>query len=314
MRRTIFVSATPGDYEVEKSEGVVVEQVIRPTGLLDPVVHVRPVDGQVDDLLGEIRIRCKRDERVLVTTLTKRMSEDLTEYYRELGVRVRYLHSDVDTLERIELLRDLRKGEYDVLVGINLLREGLDIPEVSLVAILDADKEGFLRSPRSLIQTIGRAARNERGEVIMYGDKITPAMRQAIDETARRRTLQTQYNIDHGITPATVKKAISELSPGAPERDYLMVPKTKIGESGDVAAEAEAIRAEMTAAAEALDFERAASLRDALRRLEGGERGAASSTVYRGKGSALYGAKGGATPAKSQAKKGGKRSNYARRK
>ncbi|MFI5302658.1 MAG: helicase-related protein, partial [Polyangiales bacterium] len=315
MKRTIFVSATPGDYEVEKSEGVVVEQVIRPTGLLDPVVHVRPVEGQVDDLLGEIRIRCKRDERVLVTTLTKRMAEDLTEYYRELGVRVRYLHSDVDTLERIELLRDLRKGEYDVLVGINLLREGLDIPEVSLVAILDADKEGFLRSARSLIQTIGRAARNERGEVIMYGDKRTPAMLQAIDETARRRTLQEKYNLDHGITPATVKKAISELSPGAPERDYLMVPKTRIGESGgDVAAEAEAIRAEMTAAAEALDFERAASLRDALRRLEGGERGATASSVYRGKGSALYGAKGGAAPTKSQAKKGGRRSNFARKK
>ncbi|MBI2395127.1 MAG: excinuclease ABC subunit UvrB [Deltaproteobacteria bacterium] len=271
MRRTIFVSATPGDYELERTEGVVVEQVIRPTGLLDPVVHVRPVSGQVDDLLAEIRARAARSERVLVTTLTKRMAEDLTEYYRELGVRVRYLHSDVDTLERIDLLRDLRRGEFDVLVGINLLREGLDLPEVSLVAILDADKEGFLRSPRSLIQTIGRAARNAGGEVIMYADKVTAAMKHALDETARRRTLQQVYNAERGIVPQTIVKPILEMAPGSPERDYVAVPRLKPGEAADPANvhdRLELLREQMLEAAEALDFERAAALRDELRALE----------------------------------------------
>src|SRR6187399_2100563 len=224
MRHTIFVSATPGDFELERSQGVVVEQVIRPTGLIDPEIIVRPVTGQVDDLLGEIRIRVGLGERVLVTTLTKRMAEDLTEYYAELGVRVRYLHSDIDTMERIEILRDLRAGEYDVLVGINLLREGLDLPEVSLVAILDADKEGFLRSPRSLIQTIGRAARNVRGQVFMYADRITDAMKIAMSETERRRKLQHEYNQKHGITPATVVRAImDQLSPASGQTDYYAV-------------------------------------------------------------------------------------------
>jgi excinuclease ABC subunit B len=269
MRRTIFVSATPGDYELEKTEGVVVEQLIRPTGLLDPIVEVRPVSGQVDDLLAEIRARVAEGDRVLVTTLTKRMAEDLTEYYRELGVRVRYLHSDVDTLERIDLLRDLRRGEYDVLVGINLLREGLDLPEVSLVAILDADKEGFLRSPRSLIQTIGRAARNARGRVIMYAEKVTAAMRHSIDETARRRALQTAYNEEHGITPQTIVKPILEIAPGSPDRDYVTAPRLRPGEAAkDVGDRIELVREQMLEAAEALDFERAAALRDELRALQ----------------------------------------------
>jgi excinuclease ABC subunit B len=272
MRRTIFVSATPGEYELEKSEGVVVEQVIRPTGLMDPEVFVRPVAGQVDDLYAEIRNRVAKDERVLVTTLTKRMAEDLTDYWRELGVRVRYLHSDVETLERIDILRDLRRGEFDVLVGINLLREGLDLPEVSLVAILDADKEGFLRSPRSLIQTIGRAARNANGQVYMYADKITPAMKQAMEETARRRTLQGAYNVEHGITPATVRRAIAEnMSAASGAADYFPVAKKRDAASAESAAERiEALRQEMLAAAENLEFERAARLRDELKALEHG--------------------------------------------
>jgi excinuclease ABC subunit B len=276
-RHVVFVSATPGEYELEKSAGVVVEQIIRPTGLIDPEITIRPVAGQVDDLYQRIVQRVKEGDRVLVTTLTKRMAEDLTEYYTELGVRVRYLHSDVDTLERIEILRDLRRGEFDVLVGINLLREGLDLPEVSLVAILDADKEGFLRSPRALIQTIGRAARNVRGEVMMYADRTTNAMAQAIGETDRRRTLQRAYNVEHGITPATVQKAIFDMSPTSGARDYVGVSKVKIDASGnvvpapnvDVAELIESMRQEMFAAAESLDFERAARLRDQLKKLRG---------------------------------------------
>jgi len=269
--QVIHVSATPGDWEVEHSGGVVVEQVIRPTGLLDPQVHVRPTQHQVDDLLGEIRKRVARDERVLITTLTKRMAEDLTEYYGELGVRVRYLHSDVDTLERVEILRDLRRGEFDVLVGINLLREGLDLPEVSLVGILDADKEGFLRSPRSLIQTIGRAARNAGGEVIMYADRITDAMRRAIDETERRRALQLVYNEERGITPKTVRKAVLEMDPSTGGSDYVVIPilrrEEAAGDQVDLGAQIEELRSEMLLAAEELEFEKAAELRDQVERL-----------------------------------------------
>ncbi len=274
-KNVLFVSATPGDYEIQKTSGVVVEQIIRPTGLLDPIIEIRPVSGQVDDLLAEVRARTAAGDRVLVTTLTKRMAEDLTEYYTELGVRVRYLHSDIDTLERMEILRDLRRGEFDVLVGINLLREGLDLPEVSLVAILDADKEGFLRSARSLIQTIGRAARNEKGKVLMYADRETAAIRHALSETNRRRTLQHAYNEEHGITPATVKKAILDMSPTSGARDYYAVPKggasaDAAGSSDvDVAERIEAIRQEMFVAAEKLEFEKAARLRDELRRLQG---------------------------------------------
>ncbi|MAQ15382.1 MAG: excinuclease ABC subunit B [Sandaracinus sp.] len=266
----LYVSATPGEYEMEKAEGVVVEQLIRPTGLMDPVIEVRPVGSQVDDLLGEIRTRVENDQRVLVTTLTKRMAEDLTEYYTELGVKVRYLHSDIDTLERVEILRDLRRGEFDVLVGINLLREGLDLPEVSLVAILDADKEGFLRSPRSLIQTIGRAARNVEGRVLMYADKITAAMKLAIDETARRREIQAAYNAEHGITPKTVKKAVMQLDPTMGTRDFSTVSRVDgVKDEMPIEEKLEAIRDAMLRAAEALDFEKAAELRDEIKRLEG---------------------------------------------
>jgi len=277
VRQAIYVSATPGEYELGKAQGVVVEQLIRPTGLMDPEVEVRPVSGQVDDLLGEIKDRTKKNERVLVTTLTKRMAEDLTDYYRELGVRVRYLHSDIDTLERIDILRDLRLGEFDVLVGINLLREGLDLPEVSLVAIFDSDKEGFLRSPRSLIQTIGRAARNVNGRVIMYADAVTPAMKGAIEETGRRRKVQAAYNEEHGIVPQTVVRAVMNINPAAGTIDYLNVPKLARGERAasaggktaeDLQERIAAMRLEMFAAAENLDFEKAARLRDELKKLE----------------------------------------------
>jgi excinuclease ABC subunit B len=275
VKQAIYVSATPGDYELGKAQGVVVEQLIRPTGLTEPEIEVRPVSGQVDDLLGEIKKRCKANERVLVTTLTKRMAEDLTDYYRELGVRVRYLHSDVDTLERIDILRDLRLGEFDVLVGINLLREGLDLPEVSLVAIFDADKEGFLRSPRSLIQTMGRAARNINGRVIMYADKITGAMKHAIDETTRRRAVQEAYNTEHGIVPQTVVRAIMNVNPASGTIDYLNVPKLRKGEGAsvdgsgpDIQERLAEMRLEMFSAAENLEFEKAARLRDELKKLE----------------------------------------------
>ncbi len=270
----IHVSATPGDWEVERASGVVVEQVIRPTGLLDPEVHVRPTKHQVDDLLAEIRDRAARNERVLVTTLTKRMAEDLTEYYGELGVRVRYLHSDINTLDRVDILRDLRRGEFDVLVGINLLREGLDLPEVSLVGILDADKEGFLRSPRSLIQTIGRAARNSSGEVIMYADRITKAMRYALDETQRRRARQTVYNEERGITPRTITKAVLEMDPSTGTGDYVVIPILRKGEMpedpADIPARIEELRSEMLLAAEELEFEKAAELRNQIEQLSKG--------------------------------------------
>jgi excinuclease ABC subunit B len=276
--QTVFVSATPAEYELQRGQGVVVEQIIRPTGLLDPVIEVRPVGSQVDDLLGEIRERVKAGERVLVTTLTKRMAEDLTEYYGELGVRVRYLHSDIDTLERIEILRDLRLGEYDVLVGINLLREGLDLPEVSLVAILDADKEGFLRAARSLIQTIGRAARNVRGTVIMYADRVTDSMEKAISETSRRRAAQEAYNAQHGITPKTIVKSIQELA-GTAQDDFLDLSHAASKAPGkrkrqqDIPLEElpdiiSALRKEMHQLSEALEFEKAAAVRDRIKELE----------------------------------------------
>jgi excinuclease ABC subunit B len=312
-KAVLFVSATPGEYEVGKTGGVVVEQIIRPTGLIDPKITVRPVGGQVDDLLGHIRERAAKNERVLVTTLTKRMAEDLTEYYTELGVRVRYLHSDIDTLERVEILRDLRRGEFDVLVGINLLREGLDLPEVSLVAILDADKEGFLRSARSLIQTIGRAARNVNGEVFMYADRETAAMKQAMEETNRRRAKQSAYNEEHGITPATVVRAILDFSPASGTHDYYAVPKgsAKASPAGaakgappeiDLADRIEALRQEMFAAAENLDFEKAARLRDQIRLLRGD---ADVATAASGKAPATKAARGSGARA-SGARKGGR--------
>src|SRR5580704_10910309 len=275
LRQAIYVSATPGEHELTQVQGVVVEQLIRPTGLMDPEVEVRPVSGQVDDLLGQIKDRVKKNERVLVTTLTKRMSEDLTDYYRELGVRVRYLHSDIETLERIDILRDLRLGEFDVLVGINLLREGLDLPEVSLVAIFDADKEGFLRSTRSLIQTMGRAARNVNGRVIMYAEAVTPAMRISMEETTRRRAVQRLYNEKHGIVPTTIVRAVMNINPASGTIDYLNVPKVKgrlegaaVGDAEDMQERLAAMRLEMFSAAENLDFERATRLRDELKKLE----------------------------------------------
>ena len=265
MPQTVFVSATPGPYELKTSGGVVVEQVIRPTGLMDPPIEVRPVKGQVDDLLAEIRLRVAKKERVLVTTLTKRMAEDLTQYYHELGVRVRYLHSDIDTLERVEILRDLRRGGFDVLVGINLLREGLDLPEVSLVAVLDADKEGFLRSGGSLIQTSGRAARNVAGRVIMYADKVTDSMRMAINETERRRTLQAAYNEAHGITPTTIVKDIEGVLSSVYERDYGGTPALDAGDSPDESmARLADLETQMKKAAADLDFEAAARVRDRI--------------------------------------------------
>jgi len=291
IRQAVYVSATPADYELEASGGVFVEQVIRPTGLVDPVIEVRPVTagrmhpsgrelergsgfGQVDDLLHEVRETVARGERVLVTTLTKRMAEELTNYYRELGVRIKYLHSDIVTIERMQIIRDLRLGEFDVLVGINLLREGLDLPEVSLVAILDADKEGFLRSQRSLIQTCGRAARNINGRVLMYGDSVTRSMQACIDETGRRRIRQLAYNEEHGITPETVRKGLRSILESIEEKDYVTQP-AGVGEEGEeyiapkeIPKLVKKLRKEMLAAAKELNFEKAAALRDRVKKLE----------------------------------------------
>ena len=273
--QVIYVSATPAAYELDKSDGVVVEQVVRPTGILEAEVEVRPVGDQVDDLLEEVRQRAARGERILVTTLTKRMAEDLTDYYRDLGVRIRYMHADVDTLDRIELIRDLRQGSFDVLVGINLLREGLDLPEVSLVAILDADKEGFLRSQTSLVQTCGRAARNVQGKVIMYADKETGSMKRAIAEMDRRRTKQIEYNATHGITPQSIQKAIPDLLSGIERKSTKATARTAEDPAiyRDVAARdlgrhIKQLDEQMKKAAKDMDFERAAELRDALFALE----------------------------------------------
>ncbi|MDN4492258.1 excinuclease ABC subunit UvrB [Ureibacillus aquaedulcis] len=268
ISQAIYVSATPGPYELEHTPEMV-EQIIRPTGLLDPTIDVRPIEGQIDDLIDEIHDRVRKQERVLITTLTKKMSEDLTDYLKELGIKVEYLHSEVKTLERIEIIRELRKGTHDVLVGINLLREGLDIPEVSLVAILDADKEGFLRSERSLIQTIGRAARNSNGHVIMYADNMTDSMRKAIDETKRRRTIQETYNKEHGITPQTIQKKIPELirATQAAEAEETYVTKVTKGKKmtkSEIEKLVASLEVEMKEAAKALDFERAAELRDTI--------------------------------------------------
>jgi len=272
VKQTVYVSATPSDYELRLADDAVAEQVIRPTGLTDPKITVRPAGDQVDDLLHEVRARADREERVLVTTLTKRMAEDLTEYYQQLGLRVRYLHSDIDTLDRVALIRDLRLGKFDCLIGINLLREGLDIPEVSLVAILDADKEGYLRSGTSLIQTAGRAARNLNGEVIMYADHVTDSMAQTLKETDRRRALQAKYNEEHGITPETIRSSIRELLQTVYERDYYTVEveapaKETFDSPADLERRIAELDAQMKDAARRLDFEQAAELRDRIRAL-----------------------------------------------
>ncbi|MEE8573992.1 MAG: excinuclease ABC subunit UvrB [Thermodesulfobacteriota bacterium] len=273
IKQLVYVSATPGPYEFEQTGGETVEQIIRPTGLLDPATEVRGAEHQVDDLMGEIKKRAEKNERVLITTLTKRMAEDLTQYYADMGVRVKYLHSDIGTLERVEILKGLRLGKFDVLIGINLLREGLDLPEVSLVAILDADKEGFLRSERSLIQTFGRAARNVNGKVILYADKITKSMQAALSETKRRRKLQRAYNKEHGITPETITSKIKNIMDSIYEDDYYAVPSIE-EESADGVSAAEIpaavkrLKKEMKTAAKELDFELAAELRDSIRALQ----------------------------------------------
>ncbi len=273
VQQAIYVSATPSEYEMKKSLGKIVEQIIRPTGLSDPLLEIKPAKNQVDDLLEEIQKRVKKKERVLVTTLTKRMAEDLTEYYADLGIRVKYLHSDINTLDRVEIIRDLRLGKFDVLIGINLLREGLDIPEVSLVAILDADKEGFLRSEKSLIQTFGRAARNVNGQVILYADKMTGAMDQAILETNRRRKIQEEYNRVHRITPQTVKKSVRNILASIYGTDYFTIPAVSDVEEGYVSIKEiptmiQKLKKEMKETASRLEFERAAEIRDRIHRLE----------------------------------------------
>ena len=280
--QVIYVSATPADYELTKSGGSYVEQIIRPTGLLDPIIEIRPVKGQIDDLIGEIRLRIKKKERILVTTLTKKMAEDLSDYLDKLGIQVRYIHSDIDALERVEIIRDLRLGDFSVLVGVNLLREGLDLPEVSLVAIIDADKEGFLRSERSLMQTAGRTARNVNGKVIMYADKITDSMRKTIDETNRRRKIQQEYNEKNNITPQTIFKSVDEIMNSTSIAEL----RKKEDEKADYAFAAVAepvlkymsteqkkdllqqMEEEMLAAAKDLEFERAATLRDEIDKLK----------------------------------------------
>jgi len=285
MNQVVFASATPAEYELEKSEGVVVEQIIRPTGLIDPEIIVRPTKGQVDDLIAEIKEQVKKGERTLVLTLTKRMSEDLTDYLSEMDIKVRYIHSEISALNRVSILRDLRLAEFDVLVGINLLREGLDLPEVSLVAILDADKEGFLRSEVSLMQTAGRAARNVNGRVIFYGDVITKSMRKTMDETARRREIQKKYNEEHGITPKTIYKSVDDIMKStqvadkqgddwskkskkkAEQRAYEQLSKTEREEL------VEQLEREMLEAAKRLEFERAAELRDEIDSLKSKSRG-----------------------------------------
>lgn len=279
MDKMVYVSATPGSYEYQKSEGIIVEQIIRPTGLIDPIVEVRPVKHQVDDLLKEIRLRVEKKERVLITTLTKRSAEDLTEYYENLGIKVKYLHSDIETMERSEILRNLRLGIFDVLVGINLLREGLDIPEVSLVGITDADKEGFLRSERSLIQTIGRAARNINGKVILYGDRITDSMKKAMDETERRRRIQSEYNTEHGITPVTIRKKIMEglgdIFDGSlgtvdlkKSEDHIRRIQNLAEKPGQIQVEINKLRKKMKKLSQGLEFEEAAKVRDEVKKLE----------------------------------------------
>ena len=273
VQQVMYVSATPGPYELDKTRQTVVEQIIRPTGLIDPEIEVRPIKGQIDDLMGEIRLRAEKNERTLVTTLTKRMAEDLSRYYHELGMRVRYLHSEIDTLDRVKILRDLRKGTFDVLVGINLLREGLDLPEVSLVAILDADKEGFLRSTTSLIQTFGRAARNVSGKVILYADAVTKTMKEAIEETNRRRRIQSEYNQKNNITPQSIRKNIDEVLTSVYERDYF--DYSRISEAKDIyfspekrKERMEQLEKDMREAAKNLEFEKAAAFRDELKKLK----------------------------------------------
>jgi excinuclease ABC subunit B len=271
-QQRLYISATPAQYEVTRSKGRIVEQLIRPTGLMDPEIVIKPVKHQVDDLFGEIRKRAAKSERVLVTTLTKRMAENLTEYYHGLGLKVTYLHSDISTLERVAIIRDLRLGKYDALVGVNLLREGLDIPEVSLVAILDADKEGFLRSERSLIQTSGRAARNSAGQVIMYADKITRSIELCLNETKRRREIQARFNKKHGITPETIRKDITNILSSIYEADYMTIPVVEEKESVYLTEEQlqkklRELKREMKRAAENLEFEKAAQLRDTIREL-----------------------------------------------
>ncbi len=268
LNRVLYVSATPGDYELDVCQGVVVEQIIRPTGLIDPKVEVRPAKDQVDDLLGEINLRSERNERVMVTVLTKRMAEDLTEYFNEVGIKARYMHADVGAVERIELVADLRAGAYDVLIGINLLREGLDLPEVSLIAVLDADKEGFLRSDRSLIQTIGRVARHLEGTAILYGDKRTKSMRYAIDETERRRKLQMAYNQEHNITPKSVKKPLRQITPAQVETKLTKPDLDLVMNEADLQKHLKGLREQMLNAAQEMEYERAAELRDEIIRLE----------------------------------------------